>query len=321
MYRSALILLLPLLAVAQDDADSAAAAIAKKLSATVKLSELSLKPLLTAPNDVRLRFFAKYDEVMLTDDNRAFLASTVAHKDASDAVKVAAVAWLGKLPESKVAAKTLADLLTDRNIALRAAAIEAIGEHKDPTIGPRLAKLLVDETPAIRKAAVIGLARTGDRKQVPAILNAYKKYRTGDEADTRYGEALAMLGENDVSLKIAPLGMKSRDHATREAAVHALECNPSMKVIPVLMDNLVLELRRTISLDPKKPDWDRIYVTMCSELQRRTGKNIGLDASAWIDWWEGVRVKYDAPAPAFDRARVDRWMDDYQKMGPSKIKE
>ena len=45
-----------------------------------------------------------------------------------------------KLPASKVAAKALADLLADKNVTLRSAAIQAIGEHKDPTIGPRLAK-------------------------------------------------------------------------------------------------------------------------------------------------------------------------------------
>ena len=265
MHRTLLLAILPLLAAAQDDPNIAAAAIAKKLSATPKLSELSLKPLMAAPDDVRLRFLARPADVKLSDDNRAFLASTLVHKDPSDEVKAAAIAWLGKLPASKTASKALADLLVDKDVALRAAAIQAIGEHKDPTIGPRLVKLLTDESPEIRKAAVVGLARVGDRKQVPAIVAAYQKYTTGDEADVRYGEALAMLGEENLSLKIAPLGMKSRDHATRVAAVHALECNPSMKVIPILMDNLIMELRRTISLDAKAPDWDRIYVTMCSE--------------------------------------------------------
>ncbi len=321
MHRIAVFLLFPLLAFAQDDPDAAATVIARKLSATPKLSELSLKPLLTAPDDVRLRFLARPDAVKLVDENRAFLASTLVRKDPSDEVKIAAIAWLGKLPASKTAAKALSDLLVDKNVALRAAAIQAIGEHRDPTIGPRLAKLLTDESPAIRKAAVIGLARVGDRKQVPAIIDAYKKHKTGDEADVRYGEALAMLGEETLSLQIAPLGMKSRDYATRLAAVHALECNPSMKVIPIFMDNLVLELRRTITLDPKVPEWDRIYVTMCSELQRRTGKGIGLDTVGWIDWWEGVRAQYGAAAPAFDRDRVERWVADYQKMGPSKIRE
>ena len=322
MHRALpILLLLPLVAVAQDDPNVAAAAIAKKLSATPKLSEAALKPLLTAPDEVRLRFLARPGEVKLTDENRAFLAGTLAHKDSSDAVKVAAIAWLGKLSASKTAAKELSDLLVDKNVAIRAAAIEAIGAHRDPTIGPRLGKLLTDDSPQIRTAAVIGLARVGDRKQVPAIIAAYKKYTTGDEADVKYGEALAMLGETDLSLKIAPLGMKSKDYATRLAAVHALECNPSMKVIPVFMDNLVLELRRTISLDPKTPDWDQIYVIMCSELQKRTGKNFGLDTISWIDWFEGVRAQYGAPAPLFDRDRVDRWMADYQKMGPSKIRE
>jgi HEAT repeats len=322
MHRALPILLLfPLVAAAQDDPNVPAAVIAKKLSTTAKLSELSLKPLLTAPDDVRLRFLARPAEVKLTDENRAFLASTLVHKDPSDDVKVAAIGWLGKLTTNRTALKSVADLLADKNVAIRAAAIEAIGGFRDPTVGARLGKLLTDESPQIRTAAVIGLARVGDRKQVPSIVAAYKKYTTGDEADVKYGEALAMLGETDLSLKIAPLGIKSKDYATRLAAVHALECNPSMKVIPVFMDNLVLELRRTLSMDPKKPDWDQVYVTMCGELQRRTGKNFGLDTISWIDWWEGVRVQYGAPAPAFDRDRVDRWMADYQKMGPSKIRE
>ena len=322
MYRFAL--LLPLLAVAQNDPDMPAAAIAKKLSAVAKLSELSLRPLTTAPDDVRLRFFAKYDDVKLTDDNRLpFLAGVVARKDSSDAVKVAAIGWLGKLPESKVAAKRTGR--SPRRQERRA----PDGRHP----GARRPQGPGDRAPT-REALVRSGSRdpqggrhrsgrwTGDQKATsPRSWAAYKKFKTGGEDDVRYGEALAMLGEEEVSLKIAPLGLKSRDFATREAAVHTLECVPSMKVIPVIMDNLILELRRTISLDPKKPDWDRLYVSMCSELQRRTGKDSGLDACAWIDWWEGVRAQYGAPAPAFERARVERWMDDYRKMGPSKIKE
>ena len=301
--------------------DAACRAIAKKLATSTKLTELAMKPFQQAPDEVRIRFFRMYDAVRLSDDNRAYFVAVVLKKDESDDVRLAAIGWLGKLGGSKLATKTLAELLGDAKIPIRAAAIQAIGGHKDPTLGVRLVKLLGDENSDIRKAAILGLGRFGDRKQVPVLLAAYKKQTTGDEADVPFGEALAMLGETDVSLRIAPLGMKSRDHATRLSALRTLECNPSMKVIPVLMENLILELRRTISLDATKPDWDAIYATMCGELQRRTGKGIGHDAIGWYDWWDGVRAQYDAPAPAFDRERVGKWLDDYQKMGPSKIRE
>jgi hypothetical protein len=87
------------------------------------------------------------------------------------------------------------------------------------------------------------------------------------------------------------------------------------------MENLALELRRTIALDPTQPNWDLIYVTMCTELQRRIGKNFGNDVVAWHKWWDTVREQYGAPAPVFDADIAQRWLDTYRKMGPSKVKE
>ena len=77
MHRLAYIALLPLLALAQDDPDAAAAAIAKKLSVPLRLTEPALKPLLTAPDDVRLHFLARPEGVKLTDEEPCLPASTL----------------------------------------------------------------------------------------------------------------------------------------------------------------------------------------------------------------------------------------------------
>jgi hypothetical protein len=323
MFRSLLLVFASatLLQAGDPALDAKCRDIAKKLSASPRLSEAMIKPYQQAADEVRAYFFRDYDIVRLTDDNRAFFCATVLKKESNEDVRLGAIRWLGQLRTSKTAAVTLGNLLGDKNMTIRAAAIQAIGGHRDPTLGPKLAKLLTDESPEIRRAALIGIGRLGDRKQVTAVQAAYKKYAKNDESDAPFGEALAALGENEQSLKIAQLAIRSRDHATRLCAVRALEYNPSMKVIPIFMENLVLELRRTISLDKNKPEWDAIYVTMVSELQRRTGKGIGHDAATWINWWEGVRTQYGAPAPVFDRDLVDGWMDQYRKMGPSKIRE
>ena len=317
----ALVLLLTAPVLAGDPAlDVKCKEIAKKLATPPRLTEFSLKPFQSAADEVRVHFFRDYDVVRLADENRAFFCSIVAKKDANEEVRLGAIRWLGRLGTSKTATKALADLLADKNVTIRAAAIASLGGHRDPTLGARFGKLLNDETPEIRHAAIVALGKLGDRKQLPTILQAYKKHAANDETDAPYGEALSALGETDVSLKIAMLGIKSRDYATRLSAVRALEYNPSLKVIPVFMENLVLELRRTIALDPKKADWDVIYVTMCSELQRRTGKGIGNDAVGWYDWWATVRAQYMSPDPAIDFPRLEMWMDQYRKMGPTKLR-
>src|SRR5262249_18474208 len=157
---------------------------------------------------------------------------------------------------------------------LRQAGCEALtGYRGDPALAPKFAKMMGEDVKEVRIAAARALGKLGDRKQVPAIIAVYKKHKGDIDDDAVFGEALAGLAETEVSLEIAKAALRARNLATRYCAVNALEANPTMKVVPVIMDNLALELRRTISLDPKKPDWDIVYVTLCRELIRRTGKN------------------------------------------------
>lgn len=321
---SALLVLtsLSLVVLAGDDPQAAAAALAKKLAATATLTDLSIKPLIAADEAVRKEFFKSLGGSKINENNRITLSAYFAKKDPSDDVRFAAAEGLLKAKDNKFALKTLGDLLADKTPALRkAACLGLIGVRGDPTLGPKFAKLLNDADPEVRQAAARAIGKLGDRTQTPAVLAAYKKHKTGGDEDAFLGEALANMGEVDISLEIAKTCLKSRDLQTRIAAANIVECNPSMKVIPLIMENLVLELRRTTTLDPKKADWDIVYVTMCSELIRRTGTNYGNDAAGWYKWWDGVRLKYNAPAPAFDAAIVARWMETYRKMGPSKLKE
>ena len=300
----------------------AALELGKKLAGVQKLTELSFRPYLMADEEVRKELFKHYDALPFNEDNRAIFAMAVIRNDKSEDARQAAAGWLVKLKTNKTAIAKLGDLLADKNPAIRATAAEGlIGYRGDPTLGPKFAKLLTDDSPALRSAAVRALGKLGDRKQVPQIIAAYKKFKKGTDDDAPYAEALAALGETDVSLEIAKVCIKSRHQPLRVMAVYALESNPSMKVVPVLMDNLVLELGRTLRLDSTKEDWDIVYVTMCSELVRRTGKNFDNDVVGWYRWWSGVREEYGAAAPAFDEAIASRWLDAYRKMNPSKVKQ
>jgi len=311
-----------MIAVAGDDPAVPAAALAKKLANTPTLSEFSLKPLAAAPDDVRKEFFQTLGQTKISEGNRVIICLNALKKDTNEDVRLAAATSLANLKSNKSAMKALSDLLADRSLPIRKLACEnLIGVRGDPTLGPRFSKMMYDPSSDLRQASVRALGKLNDRTQVPAILAAYKKFKSAGDDDAAYGEALANLGEDAVSLEIARVCLKSRNHPTRIAAANILECNSSMKVIPVIMENLVLELHRTTTLDPKQPNWDVVYVTMCSELIRRTGTNFTNDAVGWCRWWDGVRVKYNAPAPAFDAAIVGRWMDSYRKMGPSKLRE
>lgn len=310
-------------AVAGDDPalDVKCRELGKKLVMAAKLTELGVKPFQQAPDDVRKRFFEKHGDLPFTEENRAFFASLIARKDAVPEVRALAVRWLGKLSTNKTATKTLIDLLADRQAGIRAAAAEALVEHRDPGRSAKVGKLLIDPIAEVRLAAARSVGQMNDRQQVAPLIAAYKKFARKDDEDVAYGEALALLGEQKISLEIAAQAFKSRQTSTRLAAVRALEANPTLKVIPILMDNLALELRRTITLDPRQPNWDVIYVTMCTELQRRTGKVFGNDVIAWHHWWEMVRSQYMAPPPVFDADIARRWLETYRKMGPSTVKE
>jgi hypothetical protein len=296
--------------------------IGQQLAKTAKLTDASIKAFTAADDDVRKALFALHDELKFTDASRLAFCLFVLKKDPNDDVRAGAAGWLGKMKDNKSAQKLLADLLGEKSPALRQAACEGlIGVRGDPLLGPKFAKLAFDDSPKVRQAAVRAVGKLNDRTQISTVMAAYKKFKKGGDEDAAYGEALALLGETEVSLGVARACLKSRSFSARLAAIGAIECNPSMKAIPVIMENLVLELGRTIALDPAKKDWDIIYLTMCSELVRRTGKNFGHDAAAWHAWWDGVREKYKAPAPAFDEAIVARWMEAYLKMGPSKIRD
>jgi len=297
-------------------------ALAKRFAATPTLSEFSYKPLVAADEEVRKEFFKSLDGTKISGPNRILLCVYFAKKDPSEDIRAAAVAGLAKAKDSKLALKTLADALADKSPAIRKSACESLtGVRGDPTLGPKFSKLLYDPSIDVRQAAARALGKLNDRTQTAALITAYKKFKSESDDDAALGEALALLGEVDVSLEIARTALKSRNYGSRVSGATIIECNPSLKVIPLIMENLVLELHRTTTLDPKKADWDVVYVTMCSELIRRTGTNFGNDAAGWCRWWEGVRAKYNAPAPAFDADIVARWMNAYRKMGPSKIRE
>lgn len=307
------------------DVETQALELGKKLASIQKFTEPQAKPFIDSADAIRVELFKNYGAFKFTDDNRMTFCNAVLKSDPDPVVRTAAARWLGELLKfNKSAAKPLADLVNDKMPPVRAAACEGlIGYRGDPSLGIKFSKLASDDSNDVRQAAVRALGKLGDRKQTPVLLLAYQKVKKDNDDDAVYGEALAFLGETDVSLAIARtcLKQKGSSQAARIASINAIECNPSMKAIPIIMENLIMELRRTTLLDPTKKEWDYVYVTMCSELQKRTGKTYGNDAIQWYKWWDGVRESYKAPAPAFDEAIVSKWMESYRKMGPSKVKE
>ncbi|MGB0591338.1 MAG: HEAT repeat domain-containing protein [Myxococcota bacterium] len=97
---------------------------------------------------------------------------------------------LGVLSEVTVAASqgSIAALLDDREIRVRAAAAYALGAHRDKAVTPWLLKALKDKDLNVRFAAVVGLGRVRDPAAIPDLIGAL---RDKDE-DVRGYAALAL---------------------------------------------------------------------------------------------------------------------------------
>ena len=63
---------------------------------------------------------------------------------------------------------------------------------------------------------------------------------------------------------------------------------------------------------------DRVYVGLCTQLQKRTDQAFGDDAVKWLTWWNDTgRTGYGAAAVEFDGQAVRQLLGEYRGLKSS----
>ncbi len=128
------------------------------------------------------------------------------------------IAALGK-SKSQTAIKPLVEKLDSDSASVKAASAEALAKigKKVDTFAPKLRELLADKSVDVRKAAIDALATVKDRDAIPALVQAADKTETAFEAST----ALAAMPDLR-ALQIYLQGLTQRNGDLRKASASAI---------------------------------------------------------------------------------------------------
>jgi HEAT repeat protein len=151
---------------------------------------------------------------------------SVANRSRGPALRAALSSWLcvlaagllllagcgSKLPK-------LRKQLSDPDPNVRIAAIQALAGAKDTVAVPRIAELLQDSVPEVRKEAATGLGKIGDRRAAQPLADFYDKERVEDVQNAGI-RALVHLGSYSVQPLIGLL--RSIRPGVRVGAARAL---------------------------------------------------------------------------------------------------
>jgi HEAT repeats/PBS lyase HEAT-like repeat len=150
-------------------------------------------------------------------------------KDDSNDVKIYSLWALGNI-EDPAGGPAALQALSDDDLAVRRMAVGALSAMKYAPAQNALEKNLSDDVPAIRYDSAVALARLGDPKAVPALLDMMNLKATGQAADglLQSAKLAAIEGARQMSnaslrAKMEDLSRNDPDLKVREAALKALE--------------------------------------------------------------------------------------------------
>lgn len=214
----------------------------------------------------------------------------------------------GKAPEASPTVEDILKDLGDREFSVkRLDAANAAKAFQDPRLVPALAKLLKDESPDIRAAAVGALAvRTDpDHRKKAAEALGDRLRGLGDKAEgesERIGiakglEKLAQPGTIDVLLDGVSPGMATSEV---EARCRAVANVPSPKAIEGLIGVMSKGHR----------DGSGVRAIAARALQWATGEKPVNDPDHWRAWWKEHAKTFDFEAAADRRAKEEQARED-----------
>ena len=136
---------------------------------------------------------------------------------ASERARCAAVFGLSRIGSER-ARKAVREALDDSHFLVRVAAARSAGLERDHLAANRLAEMVRQDVPAVRRQAATGLGRLNDRQAVPALLEA------SANADDRFIEHAVIYSL--IQLKDAPTvraALRNPSARVRKAALIALD--------------------------------------------------------------------------------------------------
>ena len=288
------------------------------LSLDGEFQEERMQAILDAPQEVRRQIvnsnpnssrFEPMDEANFTRMQIALLG-----RDSDVMIRTLAASKLGYKGDYRIARKPLLRALASPDVQVRRFACQSIKQRADKTAAAEVRKLLDDEAPEVRIMAVWALGRIGHASDVPKLVRLYRHLPPGDEREYCYGDTLARLGEQELSLQIAVEQLKRA--GDRYFTAVNLERIESPHTVPVAMQYLVDELRRSVE---QRAEAKQTFLSLCRTLEARTELAFRVDTGKWLRWWNKECGKYGGEPIEFDEAEVETLVRRYeQKYGATR---
>lgn len=272
-----------------------------------------LRKLLASERDVRVQIAQEraQDKRVPVGKLGQMFAYLVQH-DPDANVRAHAATSLGRSEHIAEGTPVLIGALKDPSAEVRLFAVQAMWHARGQEAVRAVQPLLQDPQRGVRMTAARTLGMVGDRSSVGPILELYRRETaaagkpgepsTGERDDEwALADALARLGEEDVSLQLIRQNMASTNWNVRYFMVQALAFVNSQKAIGLAISLLSGEVERTARDMKQSGISDRVLVGLCQGLERRTGQKFGTDVAAWHRWWERSRDRFGDPTIPVDK--------------------
>lgn len=193
--------------------------------------------------------------------------------DRAGSVRVDAVYALVKVQDTNSLPALIQMLDRDENEAVNAAT--ALGNLKQPHAVDALIKQLSKEKYARVRAAATALGEIGDKRALPALFEAFKRWPPGDWAVSPRAYIGAAIGCFNTPETIPVLETLLTDSSTshRMGAAWRLNSRKAMTSVPALINALAVE---------KDAEVKKVFGLV---LKGITAQNFGEDVAAWRNWW------------------------------------
>ena len=194
---------------------------------------------------------------------------------------------LAGIPERRITDALMARTKRERDAAVLATLLEALGDHGDPRSVDLLLARARKKKSDVRQAAIRALARVGMRE--PKVRTFFLTLLSSRRWEDRVLaiDAAAATGEARLALKILPQ-LAHENRSVRLAAAEALAVLRHRDAVEALIERL------------EKEEESRIVDAVARTLYRITGMNLYDDAALWRRWWREEGQAFAVPETVKD---------------------
>ncbi|MBL8694906.1 MAG: HEAT repeat domain-containing protein [Planctomycetes bacterium] len=200
--------------------------------------------------------------------------------------------------------KQIESALKSREAADRAAPLAGAATVVDPKVAAAVARALQDKEVAVRIAAIDALGRMEHRSALEELHRYYQSNKHAlHEEEKVFPELLRAIGRHGHESSVAilsddPFGQKY--HKAIEARIYALGNIRSVKAVEALLD-----LMKIAGNGKTQPYMAELRLS----LQHLTGEDRGPTRAEWIRWWNDHKSGYALPksAPELKGPSAKKW--------------